>query len=399
MTRPVFARYGYARGLVAAVIVLVLTSVPVTQSRAAFADQTGIDPAAAKSAAAGKAKPGRKPAARGKATKKKPQTKKPAAASTPAPPSEAGAREFAQLSEAQIEARIADARDRLHRDAKDQSARQSLALAAVELGNRMLDFDGLGRPRDAERLGEIVRTKLSDTLWRVSQWAASDARAAAAIGLFYTEGILAARDAARGCAQFERAAQMGHNAAAYQAALCLKASDEKRAGALLTRAAEHGHAGAEELMGRTCIEGEKQDRTCAINWLESAAAKGRPSAQSLLGWLYASEGDAAGLKKAAELYAAAAGADDRAAQNNLGELYELGRGVQQDSARAFDWYMQAAKAGFPIAELNVARLYAAGNGDEQNPAKAREWAERARDHGQVRAKELLDWLASDLNQQ
>ena len=146
-------------------------------------------------------------------------------------------------------------------------------------------------------------------------------------------------------------------------------------------------------MARACIEGERKDAACAMQWLERAAAKGRPSAMSLLGWLYASDPKQSDFGNAVHYYRAAAEAGDLAAQNNLGELYESGRGVPQDASLAFGWYARAAEGGFPPAQLNLARLYAEGAGVARDTAKAREWAERARQQGQDRAKELLDWLA------
>ena len=38
----------------------------------------------------------------------------------------------------------------------------------------------------------------------------------------------------------------------------------------------------------------------------------------------------------------------RVAQLNLGELYQLGRGVPQDSVEAYLWYSLAAEGGQPL---------------------------------------------------
>ena len=299
-----------------------------------------------------------------------------------------------QLSGAQIEQRIVEQRQILHYDSRDEAARQTLGLIAVELGNRILDLDALDRKHEIAHWMEVIRKGLHDTFWRTSQLAKSDDRAAAALGLFYSEGILTARAPEKGCEQYARAAQNGHVAAAYQAALCKARADPALAKTLLERAAEKGHPGAQELMGRACIEGEKKDSACALEWLERAASKGRPSAMSLLAWLYASDPERRDLVKSVNYYRAAAEAGDQAAQNNLGEFYETGRGVSQDATQAFNWYARAAEAGFPPAQLNLARLYAAGTGVARNPASARQWAERAQKQGQGRAQELLDWLAA-----
>ena len=308
--------------------------------------------------------------------------------------SEAKMREFMQLTSAQLEQRIVEQRQILRLDPKDEAARQILGLIAVELGNRILDLDALGRRQDIARLMDVIRKDLHDTLWRVSQMAKADGRAAASLALFYSEGILAQREPGTACELYARAAQAGHLAAAYQAGLCKTRTDPKLAKTLLERAAENGHAGAEELMGRACIEDEAKDIACALDWLQRAAVRGRPSAMSLLGWLYSSDSAHMDLGKSVHYYRAAADAGDAAAQNNLGEFFETGRGVAQDTASAFSWYARAAAAGFPPAQLNLARLYAAGTGVARDLATARLWAERARSQGQDQAQVLLDWLAT-----
>jgi TPR repeat protein len=314
-----------------------------------------------------------------------------ALAAVPAAPDAAHVRELMQLSGAEIQGRVAEQRRILRYDPRNEAARQTLGLIAVELGNRVLDLEALGRKHELDGWIEFIRKSLHDTLWRTTQLARFDGRSAAALGLFHSEGILTARAPEKGCDQYVRAAQNGHAAAAYQAALCKSSSEPALARRLLERAADKGHPGAQELMGRACIEGK--DTACAAKWLERAAAKGRPSAMSLLAWLYASDPERAEFAKAAYYYRAAAEAGDQAAQNNLGELYESGKGVPQDASLAFAWYARAAEAGFPPGQLNLARMYAAGNGVAQNTVSAREWAERARRQGQDRAAELLDWLA------
>ena len=313
---------------------------------------------------------------------------------TPSAPSAAKTAELMHLSGAEIEKRIAAQRQTLRRNPGDEAARQTLGLITVELANRILDFDALDRRQDIAYWMAVIRKDLNDTLWRVTQLARVDGRSAAALGLLYSEGLLTARAPEKGCEQYVRAAQRGQTAAAYQAGLCKAHTDAALAKTLLENAARKGHAGAQELMGRACIEGEVQNRVCAIKWLERAASQGRPSSMSLLGWMYASDPEHADFVKAVAYYRPAAEAGDQAAQNNLGELYETGRGVSPDAAQAFNWYARAAKAGFAPAQLNLARLYASGAGTARDLPRARLWAERARKQGQERAGELLDWLAA-----
>jgi TPR repeat protein len=307
-------------------------------------------------------------------------------------PSAAQVQELTRLSGAQIRRRIAAQRRILRRDPKNEAARQAMALIAVELGNRILDLDALDRRQEITGWMRAIREDLHDTFWRSAQLARTDARSAAALGLFYSEGMLTPRAPEKGCTQYARAARQGHLGARYRAALCATRADPEQAKAMLLGAAEQGHAGAQELIGRACIEGETKDRACAFEWLGRAAAQGRPSALSLLAWLYASDPGRADLAKALSYYRKAAAAGDQAAQNNLGELHETGRGVAQDAAQAYGWYARAAQAGFAPAQLNLARLYAAGAGVARDTAQARLWAERAQKQGETRAQQLLDWL-------
>jgi len=335
------------------------------------------------------------PPKRGKKAPARPAAKiSPAAPAAPAAPSEAKVQEFMRLTGMQIAQRIVEQRQLLRYDAKDETARQTLALIAVELGNRILDLDALDRRQDIAHAIEVIRKDLHDTFWRTTQLAKTDGRTAAALGLFYSEGILTPRAPEKGCEQYARAAQGGHVAASYQAGLCNARADPALAKTLIAQAAEKGHAGAQELVGRACIEGATKDSACAFQWLERAAAQGRPSAMSLLAWLYASDPERSDLVKSVNYYHAAAEAGDRAAQNNLGELYEIGKGVTADATQACNWYARAAEAGFPPAQLNLARMYAAGTGVARNHASARLWAERAQKQGQEQAQVLLDWLAA-----
>jgi TPR repeat protein len=125
----------------------------------------------------------------------------------------------------------------------------------------------------------------------------------------------------------------------------------------MREAADAGHVGAMEQLGRICLEATPPDVACAQARLERAAREGRLSATTLLGWMQAEGiGGKADPARAARYYREAAGKGDATARNNLGELYERGRGVEQDPAKAFDHYLLAALAGFPPAQFNLGRL-------------------------------------------
>ena len=59
------------------------------------------------------------------------------------------------------------------------------------------------------------------------------------------------------------------------------------------------------------------------------------------------------------------------AQNMLGDMYRIGRGVRQDYAEALKWFRKAADKGHPSAQNCIGEMYWSGQGVRQNrPAKA-----------------------------
>jgi TPR repeat protein len=76
-------------------------------------------------------------------------------------------------------------------------------------------------------------------------------------------------------------------------------------------------------------------------------------------------------------YEKAADLGARRAMNNLGLLYENGRGVARDPAVAKSWFEKAAALGDQLAMRNVGRVYNLSIGVPRDPAQARQWFERA----------------------
>jgi hypothetical protein len=64
---------------------------------------------------------------------------------------------------------------------------------------------------------------------------------------------------------------------------------------------------------------------------------------------------------------------DRAAQFNLGVLYEKGLGVPQDAKQAAKWYLLAAQQGDTQAQYNMGVLHQTGTGLAQDLDEARKW--------------------------
>ena len=100
-------------------------------------------------------------------------------------------------------------------------------------------------------------------------------------------------------------------------------------------------------------------------------------------------GDVAG---AAKLYRSAADQGHAAAQNNLGFMYEEGRGVVRDDAEAVRWYRKAADQGHTAAQYNLGSMYAEGRGVVRDDAEAVRWFRKAADQGDARAQLALGRL-------
>ncbi len=64
-------------------------------------------------------------------------------------------------------------------------------------------------------------------------------------------------------------------------------------------------------------------------------------------------------KKSVSLFEELANQGDRAAQYNLGIIYEIGVGGLRDDRRAEDWYRKAAENGLPEAQFCLATILAA----------------------------------------
>lgn len=238
------------------------------------------------------------------------------------------------------------------------------------------------------------REQLQGTAWRLGRMAQQgDGAAEYAEGVVALHGFIKAPDLVAACRHFDAALAKAYRGAKFRLSQCLEKDEPGRAAALMREAADSGHPAAAESLGRACLEARPPQAECARERLTVAAAAGRPSAQSVLAWMYVQGvGGNADPTRAARLYLQAARAGDAAAQNNAGELYETGRGVKPDPKLALDWYRKAADAGFAPAQFNLGRMYAAGTGLPSDYAEARKWLEKSAQGGIAAARELLHWL-------
>jgi len=77
------------------------------------------------------------------------------------------------------------------------------------------------------------------------------------------------------------------------------------------------------------------------------------------------------------------------AQNRLGWLYGMGKGVNRDDAQAMKFFRAAADQGDPQAEFNVGFMYANGRGVPQDDSAAVSWFRKAAAQGWADAKKEL----------
>ena len=76
-------------------------------------------------------------------------------------------------------------------------------------------------------------------------------------------------------------------------------------------------------------------------------------------------------------------------QNDQGEKYYYGRGVERDYGKAVEWYRKSAEQGNAEAQNNLGDCYADGQGIEQDYGKAMEWFCKSVEQGNADAQNNL----------
>ena len=70
----------------------------------------------------------------------------------------------------------------------------------------------------------------------------------------------------------------------------------------------------------------------------------------------------------------------QSAQYNLGVLYSIGLGVDQDDVEASKWFRRAADRGLPAAQMRLGTAYVEGKGVPEDPKEAYFWFTLAATH-------------------
>lgn len=100
--------------------------------------------------------------------------------------------------------------------------------------------------------------------------------------------------------------------------------------------------------------------------------------------------------KALYYYQLAADYDYAAAQFGVGWIYERGKGVKSDDAKAAEWFRKAVLKGHAIAQYELGMLYEGGNdfgnGPKKDRVKAKEWFLKAAKQGYAPAQGMVGYM-------
>ena len=147
--------------------------------------------------------------------------------------------------------------------------------------------------------------------------------------------------------------------------------------------ADQGHSAAQVLLGEMYLTGRgtPQDDQRALQWFRKAAAQGEAIAENNVGVMY--QGGRGGLPQddgqAVAWYRKAADQGFAPAQNNLGNMFLNGTGVSKDDRQAAGWFRKAAEQGHAPAQHNLANMYLNGLGIPRDDEQAVAWYRRAAD--------------------
>ena len=76
----------------------------------------------------------------------------------------------------------------------------------------------------------------------------------------------------------------------------------------------------------------------------------------------------------------------------LARMYEAGRGVERDDAKAVDWYMKAAEKGDRRAQYSLGTMYENGKGVKADLEEALKWYRKSADKGYGMAADRIKSL-------
>ena len=272
--------------------------------------------------------------------------------------------------------------------------RKSLPFLARDFARQYWHVESVGDVALARGFTQLAREQASALTALARELStAGDAESIAVAGLL--EALLSTSTAASaGCTPTINAARAAFAFAWFQGARCVAKTDARQAGDWMRAAAASGHAGAQESVGRSCIEGEPKNWVCAKEWLGRAAAAGRISSMPVLAWALENQPQPTenDQRDAVRWYTTAAEGGDPVSMNNLAALLERGPPSTRDLPRARQWYSRAAELGFGPGQFNLGRMLAGGIGGEPDSNAAATWLRKADTAGIPGARAALEQL-------
>jgi len=156
------------------------------------------------------------------------------------------------------------------------------------------------------------------------------------------------------------------------------------------QAAESGVWGAMYNLGIFYMSGigVQQDDDQAIKWFRKSGDAGYAEGYAQVGRIYILT-DHPNFPLAAQWFQYAADRNSVMGAENLGYLYESGRGVPQDQATAVAWFRKAAEAGNTHAMRQLGMHLRQGAGVAWSEGEAMQWFQKASDAGDTRAQSQL----------
>ena len=129
----------------------------------------------------------------------------------------------------------------------------------------------------------------------------------------------------------------------------------------------------------------------AVKWYRKAAEGGHAKAQNNLGVCYIEgKGVAKDEREAVKWFTKSAEQGFSEAQYRLGICYYHGQGIPKDTSEAVKWFRKAADGGHVMAQYSLGVCYAQGAGVARNPAESEKWYKKAAARGNLQAQKELD---------
>ncbi|MGM9998883.1 MAG: SEL1-like repeat protein [Candidatus Bruticola sp.] len=159
--------------------------------------------------------------------------------------------------------------------------------------------------------------------------------------------------------------------------------------AALTKLAESGHVGAQQILAQCYYKGAglERDMDKAIFWFKKAAEQGSSEAEYKLACVF--DQDKAGPRNPKEAmlwYERSAQKGNVAAQLMAGLHYMNGDGVERSPEKAAQYYTEAAEKGHPLAQFLLGDCYILGHGVAKNESKAIDYFTKAAENNYLNAQ-------------